>query len=108
MGGGLAAPAPSTRTGDVVRIRVVAEGRVQGVFFRDGCRREARAHGVAGWVRNNADGTVEAAFEGEDAAVEAMVAWMRHGPRSARVEAVQVSTEEPEQLYGFRVAPDVE
>jgi acylphosphatase len=87
----------------VVRKRVIADGTVQGVFFRDSCRREAQARGVAGWVRNNADGTVEAAFEGEDADVEQMVAWMRHGPRGARVESVHVSTEEREHLHGFRI-----
>jgi acylphosphatase len=88
----------------VVRKRVVAHGAVQGVFFRDSCRREAQARGVAGWVRNNADGTVEAAFEGADADVEQMVAWMRHGPRGAQVESVHVSTEEGEHLHGFRIA----
>jgi acylphosphatase len=76
---------------------------VQGVFFRDSCRREAQARAVAGWVRNNPDGTVEAAFEGEDSAVEAMVDWMRHGPRTARVESVEVSIDEPKQRQGFRV-----
>lgn len=87
----------------MVRKRVIADGTVQGVFFRDSCRREAQARGVAGWVRNNADGTVEAAFEGEDADVEQMVAWMRHGPRGAQVESVHVSTEEREHLHGFRI-----
>jgi acylphosphatase len=90
----------------VLRKRVVVDGRVQGVFFRDSCRRVARARNVSGWVRNNADGTVEAAFEGEDADVDAMVAWMRHGPRTARVESVHVSVEAPEQLQGFRVTQD--
>ena len=78
-------------------------GHVQGVFFRDSCRRQAQARGVAGWVRNNDDGTVEAVFEGARSEVEAMVAWMRQGPRSARVETSTVSIEEPEQLQGFRV-----
>jgi acylphosphatase len=87
----------------VVRKRVVVEGRVQGVFFRDTCRREAQAREVSGWVRNNPDGTVEGAFEGECAAVDAMVAWMRRGPRAARVESVHVSAEEPEHLPGFRI-----
>ena len=48
-------------------------GRVQGVFFRETTRRTAEQHGVAGWVRNNADGTVEAVFEGDDEAVERLV-----------------------------------
>ena len=60
-----------------IRRRVVVRGRVQGVFFRDTCRREARFRGVTGWVRNAADGSVEAAFEGNPAAVEAMIDWSR-------------------------------
>jgi acylphosphatase len=87
----------------VTRRRVTVDGLVQGVFFRDSARREAGQRGVSGWVRNNPDGTVEAVLEGEEAAVAAMVDWMRHGPRSARVESVQVAREEPEGLRGFRV-----
>jgi acylphosphatase len=78
-------------------------GLVQGVFFRDSLRREAQAAGVDGWVRNNPDESVEAVFEGTPADVEAMVAWMRHGPRTARVESAEVSSEKPEGLSGFRV-----
>ena len=55
------------------RVRVVVHGRVQGVFFRDTVRRAARDRGVAGWVRNRRDGAVEAVFEGEPDAVEALV-----------------------------------
>jgi acylphosphatase len=55
------------------RRRVVVHGRVQGVFFRDTAAREARARGVAGWVRNRGDGTVEAVFEGAPDAVAALV-----------------------------------
>jgi acylphosphatase len=58
----------------MVRRRVIVHGRVQGVFFRDTTRRMAQSRGVSGWVRNNPDGTVEAAFEGEPEAVEAMTA----------------------------------
>lgn len=86
----------------MVRKRVVVTGHVQGVFFRDSCRREAESRRVHGWVRNNDDGSVEAAFEGDDE-VEQMVAWMRHGPADARVENVDVQTEEPEGLPGFRI-----
>jgi acylphosphatase len=87
----------------VVRRRVVARGSVQGVFFRDTTRREASAAGVAGWVENRSDGAVEAVFEGEPEAVERLVGFMREGPRSARVEHVDVSEEEPEGLAGFDV-----
>ena len=87
----------------MVRRRVTVTGRVQGVFFRDSCRRQARANGVVGWVRNRADGAVEAALEGEPEAVDAVIAWMRSGPRGASVEAVDVQAEEPTGEDGFTV-----
>jgi acylphosphatase len=83
------------------RMRVVVHGHVQGVFFRDTMRRQAASRGVAGWVRNRPDGAVEAVFEGEPDAVEAMVAFCHEGPRGARVDRVEVSEEDPEQLSGF-------
>jgi acylphosphatase len=82
---------------------VVVHGRVQGVFFRDATRRAAAARGVAGWVRNADDGTVEAVFEGPADAVEALVAFAREGPERARVERVDVREEPPEGLEGFEV-----
>jgi acylphosphatase len=87
----------------VVRKRVIVHGRVQGVFFRDTTRRTAESRGVAGWVRNNPDGSVEAVFEGPEDAVEAMVRFSREGPRGAVVEHVDALDEEPEGLTGFRV-----
>ena len=87
----------------MIRRRVVVHGRVQGVFFRDTLRRLALEQGVAGWVRNREDGTVEAVFEGEPEAVEAVVSFMRSGPSSADVEDVEVNEEEPEGLTGFSV-----
>lgn len=89
----------------MLRRRVLVEGRVQGVFFRAECRREARALGLAGWVRNRAEGTVEAVFEGPETAIEAMQAWMRHGPPQAEVDRVEVAEEEPEGLEGFEISP---
>jgi acylphosphatase len=86
-----------------IRRRAIIHGRVQGVFFRDTTRREAAARGVAGWVQNRADGTVEAVFEGEPEAVEAMVVFCREGPRGARVDRVEVSDEDAEGLSGFEV-----
>ena len=74
-----------------VRVRVVATGRVQGVWFRDACRERARAEHVGGWVRNRSDGAVEAEFEGPAAAVERLVAWFRTGPPRSRVDAVATS-----------------
>jgi acylphosphatase len=83
--------------------RVVVHGHVQGVFFRDTTMRRAVERGVAGWVRNNPDGTVEAAFEGDPDAVEAMVRFAHEGPRGAIVERVEVIEEEPEGLTRFGV-----
>ena len=88
---------------DPVRRRVVVSGHVQGVFFRDTCRREAARHGVTGWVRNCPDGTVEAVFEGPEDAVAAMVAWARRGPAHAVVDDVRVTEEPPEGTDGFTV-----
>jgi acylphosphatase len=85
----------------VVRRRVRAEGSVQGVFFRDSVRREARERGVAGWARNCSDGSVEAVFEGEPDAVEALVEFIRKDPGHSSVQSVNVSEEEPEGLSGF-------
>jgi acylphosphatase len=88
----------------VIRRRIVVHGFVQGVFFRDSTRRLAEREGVAGWARNNRDGTVEAVFEGEPEAVERLVAFVSEGPRGAVVERVETLEEEPEGLAGFRVA----
>lgn len=87
-----------------IRRRVVVDGRVQGVWFRDSCRREAEAVGVTGWVRNRDDGRVEAAFEGDELAVERLVAWCRHGPPRAVVTSVSVLEEAPrgERSFGVR------
>jgi acylphosphatase len=87
----------------VIRRRVVVHGYVQGVFFRDSVRRLAQRYGVAGWVTNRPDGAVEAVFEGEEDAVERLVAFSREGPRGAQVERVEVSEEEQEGLSGFAV-----
>ena len=87
----------------MIRRRVTVSGRVQGVFFRETVRRRAESARLAGWVRNNSDGTVEALFEGEPKAVERLVDWCREGPRGARVEWVDVASEEPEGLTGFDV-----
>ena len=78
-------------------------GRVQGVGFRWAVAREAERLGLEGWVRNLSDGRVEARFEGEDAAVDAAVAFCREGPDTARVESVSVTDVEPEGSGAFRV-----
>ncbi len=88
----------------MIRRRVTVHGRVQGVFFRDSTQEEAESAGVSGWVRNRDDDTVEAVFEGEEAAVERMLEFCRSGPDRADVRDVEVSEdEEPEGLRGFDV-----
>jgi acylphosphatase len=87
----------------MVRKRVVVGGRVQGVGFRASCARRARDAGLRGWVRNLPDGRVEAVFEGEPAAVDALVAWCGHGPAYAHVDQVQVVEEQPAGEPAFRV-----
>ena len=86
-----------------VRVRVVAEGRVQGVYFRQSTVGEARRLGVDGWVRNLPDGRVEAVFEGEPAAVAQAVAFVREGPPRALVTAAEEFWEEPRGERGFRI-----
>ena len=86
-----------------IRVRVVVTGRVQGVWFRDSCQEEARTLGVRGFVRNRADGAVEAEFEGPEAAVERMVVWCGHGPARARVDAVDTERIATVGEPGFRV-----
>jgi acylphosphatase len=86
-----------------LRRRVVARGRVQGVFFRDTIRNAAEREHLAGWVRNRPDGTIEAVFEGDEAAVGRLVEVCREGPSAARVEELEVSEEAEEGLTGFRI-----
>ena len=87
----------------MVRRRVVAHGFVQGVFFRDTLRQAALHHGVAGWVRNRGDGSVEAVFEGSLDDVDRLVEIARQGPRGARVERLEVREEPVEGIAGFNI-----
>ena len=91
---------PETRP---VRVHVVATGVVQGVWFRHACREAARAEGLGGWVRNRADGAVEAELEGPAAAVDRVVAWFRTGPPRARVDSVDVNVVEVVGDQRFRI-----
>lgn len=79
-------------------------GRVQGVSFRMYAADEAERLGVAGWIRNEPDGSVAGHVEGDRAAVDAMVGWLGHGPRLAHVERVDVRDSSEEGLSGFRVS----
>ncbi|MGE0357487.1 MAG: acylphosphatase [Burkholderiales bacterium] len=85
------------------RLRI--HGLVQGVGFRYALEREARRLGLAGWVRNRRDGTVEAVVQGHAPAVEALVAWAHRGPPSARVARVEV-TEDGGGFTDFGVLPN--
>lgn len=85
------------------RVRVRVEGRVQGVFFRQATREAAAALGLAGWVRNLDDGSVEAVFEGPAEAVLSAVGWARRGPERALVTSLEQIAEEPEGLIGFEI-----
>jgi acylphosphatase len=89
--------------GEVVRRRVVVTGRVQGVWFRESCRRAAAGLGLAGWVANLPDGSVEAVFEGPEQAVATAVDWCRTGPPAARVATVSVTDEPVAGDTGFAV-----
>jgi acylphosphatase len=86
-----------------IRRHATVYGDVQGVFFRDSTRRQARAQGVGGWVRNRPDGSVEAVLEGPPDAVQRMLQFLTDGPPHARVERVEVNEEEPEGLRAFEI-----
>jgi len=87
----------------IVRRHLMVHGRVQGVWFRRATQRTARALGVAGWVRNCADGSVEVVLEGEPERVTAAVAFCHEGPSGARVDHVDASDEAPEGLTRFEL-----
>ena len=77
-----------------IGVRLIIEGRVQGVWFRDSTRREALTLGVTGWVKNRHDGTVEVLAEGPEDRVKKLIAWCHHGPSAARVSRVNETLEE--------------
>lgn len=85
----------SVKSAMVVRARVHVHGSVQGVGFRYFVLHHARRLGVRGYVRNCPDGRVEAVLEGEQRAVEGLLALMRSGPPAARVQRLEVQWEEP-------------
>ena len=92
------------RAGEILQVRTIylrIAGRVQGVGFRDALSREAERVGVTGWVRNRADGDVEAVAQGDDAALEHLLAWAGRGPPAARVERIQRGQPAPEHLRRY-------
>lgn len=89
-----------------LRAHVTVEGKVQGVWYRAWTQEQATARGLAGWVRNRRDGTVEAVFDGPSAVVEGMIRACWEGPSAARVQAVRVEPIPAEPpLAGFEVLP---
>jgi acylphosphatase len=87
----------------VIRAEVTVRGMVQGVFFRVETRDRARSLGLSGWVTNARDGTVRAAFEGDEERVRSMVDWCGRGPSGARVEGVDVEWTQAEGEEGFTI-----
>jgi len=87
----------------VIRRRAIVSGGVQGVGFRANARAEARRLGLGGFARNLKDGTVEVQVEGPDAAVAAMLLWLRQGPPWASVDTVTVTEVEPRGSAGFDI-----
>jgi acylphosphatase len=85
------------------RVHVLVSGRVQGVFFRATTDDVAGEHDVDGWVLNREDGRVEAVFEGDPEAVEAMLEFCHEGSDAARVEDLEVHEEDPTGADGFRI-----
>ena len=87
----------------MIRRRLVVTGRVQNVFYRDWLKEQADGLGIRGWVRNRADGSVEAVVEGPSEMIDAIVARAREGSPAARVDAVAVGEDAPDEvLDGFR------
>lgn len=78
---------------DNIRVRLIIQGRVQGVWFRDSTRREAMGLGVNGWVKNRRDGSVEVLAEGPEERVTQLVTWCHHGPSHASVKDVHQTKE---------------
>jgi acylphosphatase len=87
----------------VKRVRVIVAGRVQGVFFRAETADRARSLGLAGSVHNRPDGALEAVFEGDEERVDALVRWCERGPAGARVDTVNVESEQPLGERGFSI-----
>jgi acylphosphatase len=88
---------------EVICRRALISGRVQGVYFRNGVRREAMAAGLSGSARNLPDGRVEVVLEGEDAAVDRVIEWCRTGPPGAAVINVEIAFDSVEGRTGFMV-----
>ena len=89
----------------IIGRHVFVTGRVQGVFYRAWAQGQARELGVSGWIRNCADGSVEAHLTGDEDCVERMIERLRKGPSNARVEEVSVEDSEAGSVGRFEVRP---
>ena len=85
--------------------RLILNGRVQGIGYRDWMVQKARDLGVSGWVRNRLDGSVEALVAGDTAAVEELLRLCRRGPRMAEVVSIEEELADPPEVFGFRQRP---
>lgn len=86
-----------------IAVKLSITGLVHGVMFRASMTEYARSQGVSGWVRNKADGSVEAFVEGEEESVQKVIAWASHGPPRARVDAVRSEESAVRNTKGFVV-----
>jgi acylphosphatase len=90
-----------------ISVHLQITGRVQGVGFRDSLRMVAQALDITGWVRNLADGSVEALLQGDEAAVERAIAWCHNGPPGANVRYVEANLVQTNEEYiAFSRLPD--
>ena len=90
--------------GEINRVHLKIQGRVQGVYYRASTVQEAQKLGLTGWVMNCPDGSVEAVAEGARQKLDELIAWCRQGPTGARVASVDVAWEKPENsFYGFSI-----
>lgn len=94
-------------TSSKVRARLLVQGKVQGVFFRENTKQKAQELGLTGWVKNTDEGAVEAVFEGEKEKVSEIVEWLKNGPPLAKVENVEIEWQEYQNEFtGFQVIRD--
>jgi acylphosphatase len=88
-------------------LHLIISGRVQGVGFRDWLMGQARAHALAGWVRNRGRDQVEAVICGAQADVDAVLAACHQGPPAARVVSVTATQTDPAEKFSFRCLPSI-
>lgn len=86
-----------------MRVHVFIKGKVQGVFFRKNTKNKADELGISGWVKNLADGRVEAVFEGEKNKVKKMIDWCYKGSSASKVEKIEVNKQKEQDLKGFQI-----